>query len=224
MRSEASGRLPLNRTVGYTSALRDQLYATSDAARVKAISTIARERRLEFADELLHILSSEGKAEIRGRAAWALGRLHRKEAHDQLLHCLKASEAEMRTWSAWALGELGFYSDIPTLARAAEGEVDGEVRRAILGALRKLRLEPTRSHVSQVERLMRRPPTRDPLLKRIVEELAILEWPRDRDRIVALRREMRQADPPYFSVYMQWVQRRPVLEQAINNPKFVYGA
>jgi len=35
---------------------------------------------------------------------------------------------------------------------------------------------------------------------------------------------MRQADPPYFSVYMQWVQRRPVLEQAINNPKFVYGA
>ena len=178
---------------------------------------------MEFAGDMLQVLVTEPNAGIRGRAAWALGRLHYKGAHDELLRCLKAGEAEVRTWSAWALGELGFYSDLPVLTRVAKREVDHEVRRAIFGALRKLRLEPTRSHINQVARLLSPPPTRGPEIRRIVEDLASLEWPKDRSRIVELRKELRNADPPYFTLYMEWVRRRPTLEQAATDPRYVYG-
>ena len=203
--------------------LRQKLASQDVRLKIEAISAIAREQRNEFADDILTLFMNESTAHIRGRAAWALGRLHYREAYDHLIKGLRDTEAEVRTWSAWALGELGFYKAIPVLVRASETEVNYEVRRAILGAMKKLRLEPTRSHASQVARLLNPPPTRDPEIRRIVEELASLEWPKDRSRIVALRKELRKADPPYFTLYMEWVRRRPTLEQAATDPRYVYG-
>ena len=209
--------------MAYTTVLRNQLHSPNAATRVKAISIIARERHVEFAGELIEVLTHDPSPEIRGRSAWALGRLHYKNAHGRLVECLKGGDTEVKTWSAWALGELGFHKDIPTLARSAEKEKESPVRRAMYGAIRKLRLESTRSHVSQVERLLEPPRTRDPLARRIVEELMSLEWPGDKDAIVALRRQLRQVDPPYFSMYMQWFQRRPTIALAIDNQRLVYG-
>lgn len=204
-------------------ALRDKLSSRDIQSKIEAISAIAREQRHEFANDILVLFVSESSACVRGRAAWALGRLHYREAYDDLVVGLTDVEPEVREWAAWALGEIGFYKVLSLLARAGEEEVNGKVRRAIFGAVRKLRLEPTRSHVSQVARLLKPPATNDPLIRRIVEGLASLEWPKDRDHIVALRRELRKTDPPYFAMYMEWVRRKPSLEQAITNPRYVYG-
>ncbi len=204
-------------------ALRDKLGSRDTRSKLEAISAIAREQRHEFAMDILDIFISDSSARVRGRAAWALGRLHYREAYDRLVVALTDVEAEVREWSAWALGEICFYKVLPLLVRAGEKEVNTGVRRAMFGAVRKLRLEPTRSHITQVARLLKPPETHDALIRRIIEQLASLEWPKDRDHIVALRRQLRNSDPPYFARYMEWVRRKPSIEQAITNPRYVYG-
>ena len=58
---------------------------------------------------------------------------------------------------------------------------------------------------------------------RSMEGLASLRWPKDSDRIVALKQKLREMDPPYFVLYMNWVRRRQSPEQAITNPHYVYS-
>lgn len=208
--------------MAYDAVLRSQIHSGDAVTRGRAISRIAWARHVELADDLMEVLGTDPKSEVRGRAAWALGKLRHGEAHAQLLGCLKAREAEVRKWSAWALGELGVYSDVPLIARLAANEQRHEVRQAMFGAVRKLRIEPTRIHVSRIERLLQPPSSGDSRVMQIVEALAPLDWPQDRAQIVALRRELKEVDSRYFSTYMQWLERKPTIQQAVDNPRLVF--
>ena len=136
---------------------------------------------------------------------------------------MEAGSPEVRSWSAWALGETGLFEGVNPLARALEAERNPTVRRAIGGALKKLRLEPTRDHVSTVIRRLRPPPTGNERTQLIVQNLASLEWPLEKEAIVELRKRLQQTDPDYFRAYMQWLRRKPSIESALLDRKKVYS-
>jgi len=104
-----------------------------------------------------------------------------------------------------------------------ENEPNPLVRKAIGGALKKLRDEPTREHVSTVIRRLRPPPTDNERTQFIAENLASLQWPLEKEAIVELRRQLQEIDPIYFGLYMEWLRRKPSIERALLNPKKVYS-
>lgn len=203
--------------------LREKLRSRDAKSQIEALCAIAKERRQEFGDDVIAVFDSTASGEVRSRAAWALGKLHFRRAYGHLLVGLTDAEPQVREWSAWALGETGFHKSIATLTVAAKKENDDKVRRAIFGAVKKLRLEPTRSHITEVTRRLRPPTAPDPQVRCLVDNLASLEWPKDSSRISDLRKELRRTDPPYFAMYMDWVRRKPTVEQAITDSRYVYS-
>jgi HEAT repeat protein len=149
--------------------------------------------------------------------------MHCKNAFGALVKGLEAGNPEIRSWSAWALGEIGLSDGAGPLGHAMENEPNPAVRRAIGGALRKLRDESTRGHVSTVMRRLRPPPTDNRRTQFIVGSLASLEWPVDKEAIVELRRHLQETDPVYFWLYMDWLRRKPSIEHALLDPKKVYA-
>ena len=111
----------------------------------------------------------DGHAEVRDRAAWALGELEDPSAIPGLLTALKDTDTELRSKAAWALGEiedaravqglvqalkdshwevrkmaawaLGEIEDISAIEplQAARYDANVEVREAVVHALRELR-------------------------------------------------------------------------------------
>jgi HEAT repeat protein len=160
---------------------------------------------------------------VRGLCAWALGKLACKEAYGDLVKAMEASNPEVRSWSAWALGEIGLYDAVSPLGRALETERNPAVRRAIGGALKKLRLEPTREHVTAVVRRLSPPATRNGRTQLIVQDLASLGWPLDKEAIVELRKQLQETDPAYFTAYIEWLCRKPSIEGALLDRKKVYS-
>jgi hypothetical protein len=76
--------------------------------------------------------------------------------------------------------------------------------------------------VSQAAKGLQPPPTEDGRIQSIVEKLASLEWPGDREAIIDLRREMQEVAPQYFETYMEWLRRKPLIESAVIDKRKVY--
>ena len=203
--------------------LRQELSSLDPRRRRQAIFAIVKEDAKELSGCILSIFRRDASSAIRGLCAWALGKLHCKEAYPDLVNGMEADDPEVRSWSAWALGEIGLSDGVNPLEHAMENEPNPLVRRAIGGALKKLRDEPTREHVSTVIRRLRPPPTDNERTQFIVENLASLQWPLEKGAIVELRRKLQEIDPIYFGLYMEWLRRKPSIERALLNPKKVYS-
>ena len=203
--------------------LRQELSSLDPRRRRQAIFAVVKEDTKELSGCVLSIFRREASGTTRGLCAWALGKLQCKEAHAELVKGLGAGNPEVRSWSAWALGEIGLFESVNPLGQAFETERNPSVRRAIGGALKKLRLEPTRDHVSTVIKRLRPPSTQNQTIQFIVQNLALLEWPLEKEAIVELRRQLQQTDPDYFRAYMQWLRRKPSIESALLDPKKVYS-
>ena len=203
--------------------LRQELSSLNPSRRRQAIFAVVNENTKELSGCLLSVFRREADSSVRSLCAWALGKLRSKEAYADLVKGMQAGSPEIRNWSAWALGEIGLFESVNPLGRAFETERNPVVRRAIGGALKKLRFEPTRDHVSAVIRRLRPPPTQNERIQLIVQNLALLEWPLEKEAIVDLRRQLQETDPVYFGLYMEWLRRKPSIESALLDPKKVYS-
>ena len=203
--------------------LRQELGSLDPRRRRQAIFAVVKEDNKELSGCVLSIFRREASGSIKGLCAWALGKLQCKDAYADLVKALEEGSPEVRSWSAWALGEIGLCEGANPLGRALEAERNPSVRRAIGGALKKLRFEPTRDHVGAVMRRLRPPPTSDERTRFIVQNLASLEWPLEKEAIVELRKQLQESDPAYFRAYMEWLRRKPSIERALLDPKKVYS-
>lgn len=59
------------------------------------------------------------------------------------------------------------------------------------------------------------PLTRDSVIMAIVKRLEALRWTEDKDEIIALREQILKRDPLHFKRYMEWFERKPILESAL---------
>jgi HEAT repeat protein len=202
--------------------LKRHLSSLDPRRRRQALFAAVQEDAKELSSYVLSIFRRETNGDVKGLCAWALGRFMCREAYADLVKGLQTGDPEVRTWSAWALGEMGFHEAAVPLGRALNSEGNPAVRRAIGGAVRKLRLDTTRVHVSQAAKGLQPPPTEDGRIQSIVEKLASLEWPGDREAIIDLRREMQEVAPQYFETYMEWLRRKPLIESAVIDKRKVY--
>ena len=188
----------------------------------QTIFRAVEENDAEIAPALLELMKSERDPIIKGRCAWALGRLNYREAEPSLIAALKDPSVEVRKWSAWALGEIGSVRTEAHLRGALDREDVGAVRSSIGGALKKLNFEPTRVHVSQLTKALQPPKTTDSTLLTIMEQLEPLDLIADADEIIRLRTAMKERDPGFFKTYMDWVKRRPAIAAALKDDKKVF--
>jgi hypothetical protein len=209
-------------TMARIDELKRHLSSLEPRRRRQALFAAVQEDAKELSGYVLSIFRREANGGVKGLCAWALGRLMCREAYADLVKGLQTGDPEVRKWSAWALGEMGFYEATIPLSRALNSEGNPAVRRAIGGAVRKLRLETTRAHVSQVAKRLQAPPAGDKRIQAIVEKLAYLEWPVDKEAIIHLRREMQEVAPRYFKTYMEWLRRKPLIESAVVDKRKVY--
>ncbi len=202
---------------------RANLKAPNPKTRTDALFTAVQHNLRELSSEILDLFGQERDCEIKGRSAWALGRLRYHPAFNDLVQGLRDKDRRVRTWSAWALGEIGGDRASVPLMEAMKNEPVAQVQRAIGGALKKLRLESTRVHVKQVVKGLQPPPTKDQSIVAIIDKLESLKWEEDAERIIALRKEILQKDPAYFKAYMDWVKRKPALEGAWGDKRKVFS-
>ncbi len=209
------------------STLRAQLWHDKRSYRRDAIGAIARFELHELADDVMRCLMRESDDRVRARCAWTLGRLHHRPALNLLktLMCNRNISEEVRTWAAWAVGEIGTTNEETMLSRELRRASSNGLRRAIGGALKKVRLESTRAPIRQVARQLNPPQTRNSAIRHVVDRLQPLEaeLPRTLPTVVELRLEMKATDEGYFRTYMEWLERKPILERALTDPKVVYG-
>ncbi len=199
-----------------------QLTAKQPERRYDALTAIVTLGLSALVDEVLGIFQSDPNSRVRARAAWALGKLRAQNGLPALVQGIRNWHPDVRIWSAWALGEMGFTKQAAPLITALEEEENPRVRRAIGGAIKKLRFQSVRAPTSVVARALKPPPPRHPQSRRIVGELGRLSWPTDRDRIVALRSELSRLAPHYFREYMEWIGRRKAIEQALTDDRHTY--
>jgi HEAT repeat protein len=188
-----------------------------------ALFSIVEHNLKDLGDDILRLLGKEKDSDIKGRCAWALGRLHYHEAFNVLVKGLYSKERDVRIWSAWALGELGNERARVPLTRALNRETESKVRRSIGGALKKLALQPTRVHVSQLNKRLKPPKSEDSFIISIVRKLETLEWQQNKEEVLALRQQILDRDPEYCMAYMEWLKIKPAVQDAITNRKKVYS-
>lgn len=160
---------------------------------------------------------------VRGRAAWALGKLRIRSALPSIVRFLSDDALEVRLWSAWALGELGDASLQPLLRRAIAQEHADDVRGALGGALKKIGMDSVRAPRRAVLERLKPPPTPDERITLILQRIAGLEWESGRDEIIRLRGRIKELDPLYFEAYMQWIRALPDIKRAADDRRFVYA-
>jgi len=199
------------------------LNALNPRTRKDALFTTVQHNLRELSGEILDLFRQEIDCEIKARSAWALGRLRYHTAFNDLVQGLENTDRRVRTWSAWALGELGIDQATIPLIEAMKKEPVAQVKGAIGGALKKLRLESTRVHIKQVAKELQPPVTKDQSIVAIVEKLEGLKWEEDADEIVALRKRLLEKDPAYFRDYMDWLKRKPALEAAWGDKRKVFS-
>jgi len=206
-----------------TEQVRDKIRSSSPRRRQSGLFDAANQDLKELSGEILVLFREEKDSAIKSRCAWALGRLRYLAAFDDLLQGLHDKHKSVRIWSAWALGELGLDRATRPLLEAQKTEPVANVRRAIGGALKKIRLEPTRVHKKQVLKELQPPLCEDRVIMTIVTKLETLRWTEDSDEIVALREQILNRDPLYFKRYMEWVKRKPILEKTLVDKRKVFS-
>lgn len=190
--------------------------------REAALRTIGQQKYQALAIEVLALFRQEQSPHLRGLCAWVLGRLRYDPSLPMLVEGLRTPDAEVREWCAWALGEFSAAQAKIALRKALGMERADKVRRAIGGALKKHAGESVRTPTSLIERQLRLPPTENPAVREIADQLERLQWPRDREKIVKLREGLAALDPFYFKTYMDWLRRKPALRAALEDPKKTY--
>lgn len=208
---------------GDTRVLRD-LRSSDVATRLDAVRHITRTGQRQYIPKLTHLLAGDESNSVRACSAWALGRFRPREAIAILRRALSDRDPSVRKDSALALGEMADYASLETIWRLARSESDPEIRNALFGAAKKIRLEPTRVHRKEMVRRLRPPEPPTHRIAAIIRELERLTPGQDHNRIVELRKRMRSQDHLYFRDYMEWVKRRPSMQEALDNPRLVYGS
>ena len=203
-------------------SVRRDLKSPDPYTRRQAIIRSVTENITQLGGDLLVHFRSEMDPEIKGRFAWALGRLNYGKAEETLLEALNNPDKEVRVWSAWALGEIGSYKAESILRRAIDDEHSKEVKQAIGGAIKKLNLVSTRVHAKQLKKELQRPETQDQTLLGLMERLETLDLATDYESIVELRAEMQSNYPEFFKKYMAWVRRKPEIIAALNDRSKVF--
>lgn len=203
--------------------LKRKLQSPNLETKKQALFGIVEHDLAELGDDILRLLRDEKDVSIKGRCAWALGRLHHNAAFNALVEGLRSEDRGIRIWSAWALGELADDRAGGTLIDAFDAELEPKVRRAIGGALKKLSLEPTGVYAGQLRKKLNPPQSSDPAIGAIVKKLETLRWEQSRQEMLALRKQILDRDPEYFKTYMEWLKRKPALLAALANRKKVYS-
>jgi HEAT repeat protein len=201
----------------FAEQVKNKIKSSSPQIRRNGLFDATNHNLKELSGESLVLFREEKDSSIKSRCAWALGRLRYLAAFDDLVRCLRDRDKSVRIWSAWALGEIGLDKANRPLIEAQEIETVPNVRRTIGGALKKLRLEPTRVHRKQVLKQLQPPLSVDSVIMAIVKKLEILKWTEDTDEIIALREQILKRDPVYFKRYMEWFERKPTLENTLTD-------
>ena len=89
------------------AVLRQGLRSKSVSSRAVTVELLGRFQALAAIDEVVELLHHDPSAEVRARAARALGRMSSPRAVDALLVNLDDGPMAMRVQAIWALGEIG---------------------------------------------------------------------------------------------------------------------
>ncbi len=118
------------------AALLDALRAPSPSSREAAALGLGLVRhRDEAVERALIGALADREGLVRGRAAWALGRLECRTAVDGLVGVLGDAEPRVRAQAAIALGEIEDARAIPALARSLREDREPSVRKSAAWAL-----------------------------------------------------------------------------------------
>ncbi len=206
--------------------LMQTLKSSDSQNRSDALFRIVNENLSQLADDDLNLMKKERNNDLKGRCAWALGRLYHTESYPFLIHNLYSPSSTVRKWSAWALGALELQRAAKHLHEAMEKEREDDVRQAIGGALRRLSGKNVRVHTSQVQNelnSLKLPFTRDLAIGKIVNRLEKLQWPRDKEEILRLRDQMKSRDPSFYRSYKKWALGRPALLNSMEDDTIVFS-
>src|SRR5262245_21854260 len=143
-------RPPTSTLFPYTTLFRSrQFKAGEPGTRVSIAEHWGKRREAQAAGLLAQALTADAKAEVRTKAAWALGAMKALGALSALRKSLVSdNESSVRYWAAWALGQSGDRSSVDALEPALR-DSDVAVRaqaaqslgrlgdRAAVGSLRK---------------------------------------------------------------------------------------
>jgi HEAT repeat protein len=97
------------------AVLRQGLRSRSVASRAVTVELLGRFQALAAIDEVVERLHADPSAEVRARAARALGRMSSPRAVDDLLSCIDDGPVVVRVQAIWALGEIGDPRVVPVL-------------------------------------------------------------------------------------------------------------
>lgn len=97
------------------AVLRQGLRSKSVSSRAVTVELLGRFQALAAIDEVVELLHHDPSAEVRARAARALGRMSSPRAVDALLVHLDDGPPAMRVQAIWALGEIGDPRVLPVL-------------------------------------------------------------------------------------------------------------
>lgn len=97
------------------AVLRQGLRSKSVSSRAVAVELLGRFQALAALDEVVELLHHDPSAEVRARAARALGRMSSPRSVDALLLHLDEGPVAMRVQAIWALGEIGDTRVLPVL-------------------------------------------------------------------------------------------------------------
>lgn len=214
-------RQPLERTSSMegkpesrrSDALRRLLQHRDPRARGDAVSTADKLGETGLGPDIMQCLRNDSAWRVRMQAAIALGHLK----YSPGIPALKATMQDqneyvrVREWATWAVGELATTREEAYLMRLVESRVwPEELRRVLLGALKKVRLESVKAPAKVLQRQLRRPGTNNPTLQRLVSELEDLESERSDSWSArrTLREQMKRLDEDYFRRYMEWIERK----------------
>lgn len=207
----------------FVEQVKNKIKSSSPQIRRSGLFDAANHNLKELSGEILILFREEKDNSIKSLCAWVLGRLRYLAAFDDLVQGLRHKDKSVRIWSAWALGEIGVDKATSPLIEAQKIELVANVKRAIGGALKKLRLEPTRVHRKQVLKQLQPPLSKDSGIMAIVKKVETLRWTEDKDEIVALREQIQKRDSLYFKRYMEWFERKPILESALVDKQKVFS-
>ena len=97
------------------AVLRQGLRSKSVASRAVTVELLGRFQALASIDDVIDLLHNDPSAEVRARAARALGRMSSPRAVDALMMNLNDGPVAMRVQAVWALGEIGDPRVLPVL-------------------------------------------------------------------------------------------------------------
>lgn len=211
------------RQILFAEQARNKIRSSNPRMRQSGLFDAVNYDLKELSGEILTLFQKETDNWIKSRCAWALGRLHYLAAYNDLAQGLRDKDKSVRIWSAWALGEIGLDKATKPLIEALEIERIATVRRAIGGALKKIRLEPVRVHRKQILKQLQPPLTEDSVIMTIVRKLEALGSIEDKDAIIALREQILHRDRLYFERYMEWVKKKRILENVLVDKRKVFS-